>query len=81
MGFVGNVNGPRKSVVVAKLGHDYFSISSEELTLEMEDYKNDEFRGVVDPVYLDEHGRHYLRFYAPGGGTQRFYLGGERLPF
>ena len=74
MGFVGNKRGPRKSVIVDKLGPEYFDISPEELEVEIQDYKDEEFRGVVDPVYVDARGLYYLVFFAPGGKTQKFYL-------
>lgn len=74
MGFVGSRTGPRKSEIVRKLGTGYFGISKVELETEIEIYREEEFRGVVDPVYEDEDGRHYLIFRAPQGSTQRFYL-------
>ena len=74
MAFIGNRHGPRKSDVVARLGPSYFGISRDELEVEIELYKDDEFRGQVDPVYVDADGRLFLEFNAVGGETQRFYL-------
>jgi hypothetical protein len=74
MGFVGSPTGPRKSGIVRKLGAGYFGISKVALETEIEVYRDEEFRGIVDPVYEDGGGRHYLIFRAPKGNTQRFYL-------
>ncbi len=74
MGFVENKAGPRKSAIVDKLGPQYFGISPEKLEVEIGIYKDKEFNGVVDSVYLDDQGRYCLLFFAPGGKIQRFYL-------
>lgn len=74
MGFVGSRTGPRKSEIVAKLGAEYFGISKAALEAEIEIYRDEEFRGVVDPIYEDDSGRRYLIFRAPKGSTQHFYL-------
>lgn len=74
MSFAGNRNGPRKSEIVQKLGPDYFGISMEKLEVEIQLYQADEFNGIVDPVYVDKNGRHFIIFKAPNDGTQRFYL-------
>ena len=74
MGFVGNKRGPRKSLIVDKLGPKYFGIAPEQLEEEIEKYQDEETSGIVDPVGVDSKGRYYLIFYAPGGKTQRFYL-------
>lgn len=74
MSFVGNRRGPRKSEIVQKLGPEYFGISMEELAVEIQLYRDDEFNGIVDPVYVDKYGRHFIKFKAPDGGIQRFYL-------
>lgn len=50
---MGSVRGPRKSEIVKKLGAEYFGISREQLLVEIELYQADEFRRVVDPVYVD----------------------------
>ena len=53
MSFVGSAKGPRKSEIVAKLGPGYFGISPEDWDRELEDCRDDEQRGIVDPVYVD----------------------------
>ncbi len=75
MSFVGNKKGPRKSEIVQKLGPEYFGISMAELAVEIQLYRDDEFNGVVDPVYVDKYGRHFIKFNAPNNGPhRRFYL-------
>ncbi len=74
MAFVGNRKGPRKSEIVQKLGPDYFGISMEELEAEIQLYRDDEFNDLVDPVYVDKEGCHFIVLNAPNGGVQRFYL-------
>ncbi|MCK4295913.1 MAG: hypothetical protein KAW56_11225 [Candidatus Marinimicrobia bacterium] len=74
MSFVGNINGPKKSKIVAMLGHEYFGITLDELNIEIQIYENEESQGEVDPVYVDRSGKFFLLFNAPWGKTQRFYL-------
>lgn len=74
MGFVGNTEGPRKSEIVQKLGPDYFDISIEELNVEIQLYRDDEFNGLVDPVYVDQDGHHLIKFNAPNGNVQKFFI-------
>ena len=74
MSFVGNTKGPRKSEITQKLGPDYFGISMEELEVEIQLYRDDESNGLVDPVYVDKDRRHFIKFNAPNGNIQRFYL-------
>ena len=75
MSFVGNRRGPRKSDIVQKLGPDYFGITAEQLEAEIQLYRDDEFNGLVDTVYVDKEGRHFLKFNAPNTDLpQRFYL-------
>jgi hypothetical protein len=73
VGFVGSKTGPRKSKIVGKLGPAYFGISKAALEGEIELYRDEEFRGIVDPVHEDDRKRYYLVFSAPNGGAQRFY--------
>jgi hypothetical protein len=49
-------------------------ITRDQLAVEIERYKDDEFRGEVEAVYRDSDGRRFLPFNAPGGGVQRYYL-------
>lgn len=74
MGYVGNRNGPCKSVIVDNLGLDYFGITAEQLETEIEIYKDEEWHGDIDLVYVDKDRRPYLLFNAPGNKTQKFYL-------
>ena len=74
MGYVGNRNGPRKSIIVDNLGPSYFGITAKQLEDEIEIYKDEEWRGDIDPVYIDKDRRPYLLFNAPGNKTQKFYL-------
>jgi len=74
MAYIGNFRGPKKSVIVAKLGPDYFGITSEQLNEEIYFYKVDEENMEVDSVHVDENGKPYVIFRAPLGKFQRFYL-------
>jgi len=74
LSFVGIRKGSGKSKVIQKRGPDYFGISMEECEAEIRLYRDDEFHRLVDPVYKDKGGRHFLKFNAPDGGVQRFYL-------
>jgi len=74
MGYVGNKQGPRKSLIVANLGPTYFGITAEQLKAEIQIYKDEEWHKEIDPVYIDENRRPYLLFNAPGNKTQRYYL-------
>ena len=74
MSFIGNKKGPRKSEIVQKLGPDYFGISMEKLEVEIQLHREDEFNGLVDPVYVDKDGRHFIKLYDPNGNVQKFYL-------
>ena len=42
--------------------------------MELQSYRDEECRGVVDPVCVDAQGLHYLTFLAPGGEIQSFHL-------
>jgi hypothetical protein len=74
MSFIGNRKGPRKSEIVQKLGPDNFGISMEELMAEVQLHQDDGFNELVDPVYVDKEGCHFIKFNAPHGGIQKFYL-------
>jgi len=73
MAFVGNKNGPRKSEIVSALGPQHLGISDEQLLRDIGDHEDDERRGVADAVFVNRQGRHFVKFNAPGGRTQRFY--------
>ena len=74
MSLVGNRKGPRKSEIVQKLGPEYFGISIKQLEAEIQLYWDDKFNGLVDPVYVDMDGRHFIKFNAPNDSIQKFYL-------
>ncbi len=74
MGYLGNRNGPAKSEIVSRLGNAYFGISDLELAEEIEIYLEEEGNGEVDPVRIDDSGRLFIVFRAPGNKLQRFYL-------
>jgi hypothetical protein len=75
MGYIGNLNGPKKSDILKELGCDYFGISDAELKIDIQLNKDEEFYDkVIDPVRLDELGKPYIYFYGPGKTLQRFYL-------
>jgi len=74
MGYVGNLKGPAKSEIVARLGKGYFGISELELAQELEVYFEEEGAGEIDPVHIDTNGKLFLIFYAPHNKIQRFYL-------
>ncbi len=74
MAYVGNKHGPRESLIVMRLGSDYFGISPAQLDEEIGWYEEEERREEVTPVRKDSRGRYFIIFLAPGGGTQQFYL-------
>lgn len=74
MAYIGNKDGPRESVIVEHLGHEYFGITPAQLAEEVACYRDEEMRGEVGPVQRDEDGRHYLLFSGPGGKQKKFYL-------
>jgi len=74
MSYVGNLNGPKKSEIVERLGAAYFGINQQELEDEINWYREEEMRGEIDPVHVDENGAPYIIFRAPGTKLQRFYL-------
>jgi len=71
MAFLGNLNGPRESEIVDRLGHEYFGISPLELTLDVEHFEHAEGRNEVQPVHVDELGRPYIMFSRRGHGSER----------
>jgi len=74
MGYVGNLKGPRKSIIVSNLGPEYFGITVKQLEDEIEIYEEEERGETIDPVYIDKKGRIYLIFDAPRNKTQKYYL-------
>lgn len=75
MAYVGNRRGPRESEIVRRLGAAYFGISEAALEDEIDNwYLPEEARGMITPVRRNKAGRYYIKFSAPGGGHQDFYL-------
>lgn len=72
MAFLGNLQGPRESEIVEKLGLEYFGIDWERIENDIEWYS--ERRGEVVPVHVDEEGKTYIIFSSPDKKGQRFYL-------
>src|SRR3989344_7732670 len=74
MAGLGRYGGPRQSIIIERLGHEYFGITAGAL---YDDYVAEcygECRGVVVPVHVDEVGYVYVIFSKPSGGSQRYYL-------
>lgn len=74
MAFVGNINGPRESEIVEKLGPEYFGITWQKLENEIQWYKDTEQRKEVVPVHIDDEGEPCIIFSSPDKKGQRFYL-------
>jgi hypothetical protein len=75
MAFIQSRKGPRKSVILASLGPEYFGITQEQLDLDVQLAAEDEAAGIIDQPNVEEGtGRLFLLFNAPGGGAQKFYL-------
>jgi hypothetical protein len=74
MGYVGNLQGPRKSIIFGSLGPEYFGITTEQLEIDIRDNEDEENNKTIDPVYIDKNGRFYLIFNAPRSKTQKYYL-------
>lgn len=65
MGFVGNLNGPRKSDILEQLGAEFFGISFEAFYQEVEINLDEEREGIVDAVHVDKNGEPYFWFIVP----------------
>ena len=74
MAYVGTRKGPRESEIVSRLGAAYFGITPAALENEIEWYLRGEVRDEITPVRRDKSGRYYIKFSAPNGGEQSFYL-------
>src|SRR5258708_31157566 len=70
---LGNLNGPKGSVIVQTLGH-YFGIAPVQLAADVELWEEPERELRVVPVYLDELGRPHLVFSRRNFRTERYYL-------
>ena len=74
MGFVGNSRGPRKSVIVRRLGPGPFGLSEAEWRAELDVYLGAEFNGEIDSVYVDANDRYFVVFNSADGGYWAYYL-------
>lgn len=77
MSKLGNCIGPSLDDVLASIPLSQFGCEPDGV---MEDIACEQFstiHGSVEPVLLDEDGRPFRAFYAPGGGTFRQYLDGK----
>ena len=74
MAYVGNKDGPRESEIIDRLGAAYFGITQAALEDEIAWNRLSEGRREITPVRRDESGRYYIKFSAPDGGEQYFYL-------
>jgi hypothetical protein len=72
--YLGNLNGPKESEIVQKLGHEYFGITPAQLAADVELWEESERDLTVVPVYLDEPGRPYILFSRKNFHTERYYL-------
>ncbi len=73
MGFVGNSRGPRKSVIVRRLGPGPFGLSEAEWRAELDVYLGEEFNGEIDSVYVDANDRYFVVFNSAEGGYWAYY--------
>ena len=74
MAYLGNINGPRESLILVKLGYHYFGITPEQLSSDIEWHEYAERRGEIQPVHVDEEGKPYIIFSRPNNQTSRYYL-------
>ena len=74
MACLGNLNGPKESVIVQTLGHEYFDITPTQLAADVELWEESERELRVVPVYLDELGRPHIVFSRRNFRTERYYL-------
>jgi hypothetical protein len=77
MSFLGNLDGPKESEIVEKLGPDYFGITWEELDTDILYYRDSEARKEVIPVRIDNSGEPYLLLSSSDKKGQPFYFQGE----
>ncbi len=74
MSFLGNLNGPKESEIVEKLGPDYFGTTWKQLLIEISFFKDAENRREIVPVRIDDSGEPYILFSSPDGKGKKFYL-------
>ena len=73
MAYLGNLKGPRESVILDELGPQYFGVSPAQLEEDIDYHHFAESRSEVVPIHVDENGRAYIKFSTPNGPIQ-FYL-------
>jgi hypothetical protein len=74
MAYLGNIDGPRESLIIEKLGYNYFGITPQQLESDIEWHKDSERRGEVQTVHVNEEGKPYIIFSRPNNQTSRYYL-------
>ncbi len=74
MACLGNLNGPKESVIVQTLGHEYFDITPTQLAADVELWEESERELRVAPVYLDDLGRPHIVFSRRNFRPERYYL-------
>jgi len=65
MSFLGNLNGPKESEIIEKLGPNYFGISWEQLEAELSHNRFAENRNEIVPVNIDNTGEPYILLSSP----------------
>lgn len=62
MAYLGNINGPRESEILDKLGHSFFRCSPGELEEDISYHRFAESRSEIAPVHIDFNGSPYIEF-------------------
>lgn len=74
MAFIGNIDGPRESDILEKLGAGFFEISQEALYEDINSHNFAESRSEVTPVLIDENSEPFIKLSGPKIGVIKFYL-------
>jgi len=75
MAFVGNLEGPRESDIIDRLGSGYFGCSAAGLADDVSSHVLAEIRNEVAPVHVDDRGQPFIEFSSPDPlRPQRYYL-------
>lgn len=74
MSCLGNVTGPSLDDVLASIPLSAFGCEPDAVQEDIAAERFSTINGSVEPVKLDEEGRPFRSFCAPGGGTFRHYL-------
>jgi hypothetical protein len=80
MSFLGNLDGPKESEIVEKLGPDYFGSTWSKLEDDIAFHRDAERRSEVVPVKIDDRDEPYILFSSPDKKGQRLYLLKEGYP-